>query len=165
MTENQACQDSGEHDDQLAQLQAARKEAQENHAKYLRALAESENMRKRLERLCDERVWQEKKHLMTYILEIADQLEDALEHVDGDDPVVAGVRLTHRQLQHVLAQEGAQALESVGQVFDPRLHEAVEVTGGPGEQNRVVREFRTGYMLDGRLLRPARVRVVKSDQG
>ena len=141
----------------------ARQEALENHDKYLRARAESENMRKRLERLCDERVWQEKKRLLTHILDLASQLEQALEYVDGDDPVGVGVRLTYQQLERVLAQEGVGALPSVGQAFDPRIHEAVEMTGGSGERNGVTDEFRKGYMLDGRLLRPARVRVERMD--
>ena len=74
-----------------------------------------------------------------------------------------GVRLTYQQLERVLAQEGVRDLQSVGQAFDPRIHEAVEMTGGSGERNGVTDEFRKGYMLDGRLLRPARVRVERMD--
>ena len=160
---NQVAQQCGQHDDLQEQFEAARQEAVENHDRYLRALAESENMRKRLERLCDERVWQEKKRLLTHILDLANQLEQALEYVDGDDPVGVGVRLTYQQLQQVLAQEGVRALQSVGQAFDPRIHEAVEMSSGSGERNGVTGEFRKGYMLDGRLLRPARVRVERMD--
>jgi len=160
---NQVAQQSGQHDDLQEQLEVARQEALENHDKYLRALAESENMRKRLERLSDERVWQEKKRLLTHMLDLTNQLEQALEYIDGDDPVGVGVRLTYQQLQQVLAQEGVRALQPVGQAFDPHIHEAVEMTGGTGERNGVTGEFRKGYMLDGRLLRPARVRVERMD--
>jgi len=160
---NQVAQQSGQHDDLQEQLEVARQEALENHDKYLRALAESENMRKRLERLSDERVWQEKKRLLTHMLDLTNQLEQALEYIDGDDPVGVGVRLTYQQLQQVLTQEGVRALQPVGQAFDPHIHEAVEMTGGTGERNGVTGEFRKGYMLDGRLLRPARVRVERMD--
>jgi len=94
MDEEQTSQSEEGQNDLSKQLEAARQEATENHDKYLRALAESENMRKRLERLCEERMWQEKKRLLTHFLELADQLEDALKYADADDPIAAGVRLT-----------------------------------------------------------------------
>jgi len=163
VSRNQVVHQSGQDDDLQEQVEVARQEALENHDKYLRALAESENLRKRLERLCNERVWQEKKRLLTHILDLANQLEQALEYVDGGDPVGVGVRLTYQQLQQVLDQEGVLALQSVGHAFDPHVHEAVEMTGGSGERNGVTGEIRKGYMLDGRLLRPARVRVERMD--
>jgi len=162
MDEEQTSQSEEGQNDLSKQLEAARQEATENHDKYLRALAESENMRKRLERLCEERMWQEKKRLLTHFLELADQLEDALKYADADDPIAAGVRLTHQQLQKVLTQEGVQALQSMGETFDPTIHEAVELADGPGEKNEVTYEYRKGYMLDGKLLRPARVQVTKT---
>ena len=160
---NQVAQQCGQNDHLQEQFEVARQEALDNHDKYLRARAESENVRKRLGRLCDERVWQEKKRLLAHILDLANQLEQALEYIDGDDPVGVGVRLTYQQLERVLAQEGVRALPSVGQAFDPRVHEAVEMTSGSGERNGVTGELRKGYMLDGRLLRPARVRVERMD--
>ncbi len=152
-----------QHNELQKQLEVARQEAAGNYDKYLRALAESENMRKRLERLCDERMWQEKKHLLVHFLELADQLEEALKYADDNDPVDVGVRLTYQQLQKVLTQEGIQALPSVGETFDPNIHEAVELTDNTGDQNKVTYEYRKGYMLDGRLLRPARVQVAKAN--
>lgn len=146
------------------QLDAALQEAAENHDKYLRALAESENMRKRMERLCEDRIWQEKKRLLTYLVEVEDRLQDALQYVDVDDPLGVGIRITHEQLQKVLDQEGAQAVPAVGETFDPSIHEAVELADkGQGRPNEVTLEFRKGYLLDGRLLRPARVQVNREE--
>jgi molecular chaperone GrpE len=145
------------------QLQAAQQEAAENHDKYLRALAESENMRKRLERLCEDRMWQEKKRLLTHVLELADQLEEALKYADVDDPLGAGIRMTYQQMQSILSQEGVQPFPSVGETFDPNIHEAVELTDDhTRDQNEVTCEYRKGYMVDGKLLRAARVEVNKS---
>jgi molecular chaperone GrpE len=152
--------ESGEQQSTLQeQLQLAQQEAAENRDKYLRALAESENMRKRVERLCDDRMWQEKKRLVMHLVELADQLEGALKYTADDNPVASGLRITYQHLQHVLAQEGAQALTAVGEAFDPNVHEATDQTDSPGEPNEVTSEYRKGYMLDGKLLRPARVQV------
>jgi len=144
------------------QLQVAQHEAAENRDKYLRALADSENMRKRVERLCDDRIWQERKRLLLHLVELADLLEDALKYGGEDDPVVKGVQVTYQHLQHVLAQEGVQAVRSVGVAFDPNLHEAIELTGSEGELDEVTGEYRKGYLLDGKLLRTARVQVRKA---
>ena len=141
------------------QLEAVQREAAENRDKYLRALAESENTRKRVERLCDDRVWQEKKRLVMHLVELADQLEEALKYTADDNPVVVGLRVTYQHLQHVLAQEGAQAVKAVGEVFDPNLHEAIDLTEDAGEPDVVTSEYRKGYVLDGKLLRSARVQV------
>jgi len=134
-------------------------EAEEYRDKYLRALAESENMRKRMDRLCEDRMWQEKKRVMTHLLLLADQLEEALKYASPQDPVATGVRLTHQQLQKALADEGVRPLESVGKPFDPSIHEAVQLAESPGQENRVILEFTKGYTLDGKLLRPARVQI------
>jgi molecular chaperone GrpE len=143
-----------------AQLETAQREAAENHDKYLRALAESENMRKRLQRLCEDRVWQEKKRLLEQFLEIADQLEEALRYASSDDPLAAGLRMTDQGLKTILAQEGVQPIESLGETFDPNRHEAVETTDDRTRTpNEVTQEYRKGYTLGDRLLRPARVEV------
>jgi molecular chaperone GrpE len=141
------------------QLQVAQREAAENHDKYLRALAESENMRKRVERLCEDRMWQEKRRLLMHLVELADQLEEALKYTGDDNPIAEGLRITYQHLQHVLTQEGAQALKAVGETFDPNVHEAIDLTDSNGEPDEVTSEYRKGYMLDGKLLRPARVQV------
>ena len=118
-------------------LEVARQEAAENHDKYLRALAETENTRKRTERLCEERIWQEKKRLLTRLLEVGDQLEDALQYSRADDPVSAGIRITYEHLHRILQEEGVEQVQSVGAAFDPSVHEAVELAdggqAGPGQ--------------------------------
>jgi len=160
MNENILSPNGEQRSDLQEQLDAACQEAAENNDKYLRALAESENMRKRLERLREERMWQQKKRLLTHLLELGDQLEDALQYADAHDPLGAGIRITYEQLQKILNREGVRTLQSVGKAFDPSIHEAVELAGeGPGNPNEVTYEYRKGYMLGGKLLRPARVQV------
>ena len=163
MNERQGSENDMQHHDLREQLQATQQESAENRDKYLRALAESENMRKRLERLHLERVWQDKKRLLARFLEVADQLEAALKYAHADDPLSAGVRMTYQQLQSIMAQEGVHPMQSVGETFDPNLHEALEITGSSGDRTRVTSEFRKGYTLDDHLLRPARVQVERID--
>lgn len=157
---NQGNQDQGALE---AQLEAAQQEAAENRDKYLRALAETENTRKRMDRLCADRMWQEKKRLLMLFLEVADQLEQALKYAESNDPVAEGVRLTYQQLQNTLRNEGVQELKALGQPFDPEFHEAVDMSGGSSGHYRVTSVFRKGYLLDDRLLRAARVEVKGAD--
>lgn len=162
MDENLVSRDGTQGSKLQGQLEAALQEAAEHHDKYLRALAEMENARKRMDRLCEERMWQQKKRLLTHLLDVGDQLEDALQYAVADDPVSAGIRITYEYLQSVLKQEGVEALQSVGATFDPRVHEAVELTDGRHtEPNEVTLEYRKGYLADGKLLRPARVQVTR----
>jgi molecular chaperone GrpE len=142
-----------------AALQRAEQQLAEAQDKYLRALAESENMRKRLERLCDERIWQEKKRLLTVVLEFSDHLQEALKYASKDDPLTAGLQAVQQQVHSFFDREGLEAIPATGQDFDPGLHEAVDVAQNAGRPNEVVLEYRRGYTLHGKLLRPARVQV------
>jgi molecular chaperone GrpE len=162
MSENQDLNGEPQNDLQ-GQLAAARQESKENHDKYLRALAESENMRKRLDRLCDERVWRERKRMVEHLLDVADHLEEALKYASAEDPLGAGIHVTYQQVQKVLFQEGVQVVPATGETFDPSMHEAIELTDSPGQENKVVREYRKGYTMDGKLLRAARVQVAKPE--
>jgi molecular chaperone GrpE len=164
MEENTVSPHGEQDQDWKEKLEAAQQEAAQNHDKYLRALAESENMRKRLERLCEDRMWQEKKRLLIHFLEIADHLEEALRYADADNQLGAGIRITYQQMQKFLSQEGVQPLLSMGEMFDPSIHEAVDLTNnGAGAPNQITNEYQKGYMLDGHLLRPARVQVNRLD--
>jgi len=164
MDEMQGSQDGEQKEELVQKLNAARQAAAENQDKYLRALAESENMRKRMERLCEDRMWQQKKQLLGQFLEVSDHLEEALKYISAEEPAGAGVRITYQQLQKALQREGVQTVHTVGEEFDPSVHEAVEMMDGPGPSNTVVQEYSKGYLLDGKLLRPARVQVTRAQE-
>lgn len=139
------------------ELEAIRQEAAEYKDKYLRAAAELENTRKRLERRYADQAEQEKKRLLRAFLTVADNLERALAH--SGDGFRDGVKLTHQELQRLLKQEGVEPLEAIGQPFDPYYHEAVDTVTGDGDQETVVGERQKGYLYRGELLRPAKVEV------
>jgi molecular chaperone GrpE len=139
------------------ELEASRQEAAEYKDKYLRAAAEVENTRKRLERRYADQAEEEKKRLLHAFLAVADNLERALAH--SGDGLRDGVQLTYQDLQRLLSLEGVEPLEAIGHAFDPYYHEAMDTVVGDNDQETVVKERQKGYLYRGELLRPARVQV------
>jgi molecular chaperone GrpE len=143
-------------------LAEARSEADELRDKYLRAIAESENVRKWAERDTQARAADSQRRLLRQLLEVIDNLERALRMPAEASGLRQGVEMTLRQLMRVLAQAGVEriAVES-GQPFDPSYHEAVGVRTGDVPQDTVVDVEQSGYLHDGVVLRPARVVVMR----
>ncbi len=131
-----------------------------------RKTAELDNYRKRVDReraAADEAAAAD---LLTELLPIVDNLERALE--SGADTAAAaayrtGVELIHRQLLELLARRRVVPIDTAGRDFDPHYHQAVahEVSSEHAE-GQIIGELRRGYLLAGRLLRPAMVRVAKA---
>ena len=131
----------------------------------LRLQAEIENFRKRQRRLAQERIQADQARLLRNFLAVADDLERALEAEGGDgDALRPGVKVTHRSLNQLLKQEGVERIAAEGEVFDPTWHEAVGTIPHSevgADKDTIVNVTQSGYRLDGRLLRPARVIVAK----
>jgi molecular chaperone GrpE len=137
--------------------------ADENWDRYLRAEAELENSRKRAQRVREEALSQQRRDLLGRMLGVMDNLERALSHA-GDDsgPLREGIEATYRELARTLAAEGVERFDAMDEPFDPALHEAMAVVPMPGlDEERVIGVDAPGYLLDGVLLRPARVVVGK----
>lgn len=100
---------------------------------------------------------QERERLLKRLLSVADDLERALKHANLNDPLRSGVNIILNNVLGQLEQEGVEPIQVLGHRFDPNLHEAVASDGSGGDQ--VVKVVRTGYALDGNLLRPAQVIV------
>jgi molecular chaperone GrpE len=101
-----------------------------------------------------------------YLLLLIDYFVRALETEapDGADTYRRGVELIHRQLLEVLRKRGVRPIEALGTDFDPHYHQAVTYEPAAGRRDgEVVEEFRRGYMLGDRLLRPAMVKVAKGE--
>ncbi len=144
-------------------LEEKEREAAEYKDKYLRALAESENARKRIRQQAEESARIQREGLLRDLLSIIDNLERAVAAArDGGNgkPIVEGVEMVLRSMVDFLRGHGVTQLSAVGQPFDPLLHEAVDhVESTRHEPNTVVDEFMRGYYIGDRLLRPARVTV------
>lgn len=141
------------------ELAQARREAAENRDLYLRALAEKENARKRLERLYEERLAEAKRNLLRKVIAVSDNLERALAYQDAREGLREGVQLIYRQMQDLLCSEGVEPIEALGQPFDPSQHEAVAVVEGAEPPGTIVVEELRGYRHGEQLLRPAHVHV------
>lgn len=146
------------------ELERLRREASEATDRYLRALAEFENTKKRLHREKEEFARFASETIVRELLPIVDSLDQALVAVDKQaDPqaIIKGVHLIYRQLLGLLEKEGVKRIASVGQPFDPHQHEAVaqvETADGKSD-NTIVEEVQVGYTMHGKVIRPSIVKV------
>lgn len=150
-----------------AELLAARDEAAQNKDKYLRALAEVENTRKRLERSGAERAERVRRDVLDAFLDVIDNLDRAMAYEDtmDRDALAQTLKMMQNQLNDVLRRQGVAPVASVGQPFNPHVHEAVEsVASSEHPEGTVAGEMRKGYTIGDDLLRPARVQVSRGPQ-
>jgi molecular chaperone GrpE len=144
------------------QLEQVKKEAAENWNKYLRERADWDNFRKRQEKLVADRVLYQKKALFNKLLEVMDNVERALVYEDTMDKqqLQHTLRMLQWQMNEVLRGEGLNAVPTVGETFNPYMHEAVEaVEDNDQPDGTILEEMRKGYTLGDETLRPARVKV------
>ena len=149
----------------LAESEAKAKDAQD---KYLRAYAEFDNSKKRYAKEKDESLRYAHEKLVKDLLPVLDGLEQALAHADASDKVaiVEGVELVLRQFLKVLESYGVTPVDAVGRPFDPHHHEAVgQHESEEHEPHSVVNEYRRGYKMHDRLIRPSMVTVAKPPEG
>lgn len=149
----------------MKKLEEAQRKAEENYDKYLRAMAELENYKKRAARDKAEAIRYGNESLLRDILPLMDNLDRALEHACNSTDFEAfktGLRMLQEQLLGCLKKHGVEQIEAVGKDFDPNVHEALaQIESDQHEPSKVVSEFEKGYLLNGRLLRPAKVTVCK----
>ncbi len=133
--------------------------------RLLRKTAEFDNYRKRTDRERIQLSEAAAADLIEELLPLVDDMERALKADTGSEATEAirrGVELIHKQLLETLRKRGVKPIESLGADFDPHFHMAVSHEPADGRrEGEVVEEFRRGYMLGDRLLRPAMVKVAK----
>ena len=159
-----------EEESEVESLQAKLKEAQEQS---LRFQAEMQNVRRRSE------IDVEKAHkfalekFVKELLPVADSLEKAVESTEGQQEssevvtsIREGVEMTLDLFKKSLAKFNVEELNPVGEPFDPQQHEAMSMVPAPNaEPNSVVAVVQKGYLLNGRVVRPAMVMVAKAEDG
>ncbi|GBF33164.1 heat shock protein GrpE [Desulfocucumis palustris] len=146
---------------ELAEKEKAR--AEEYYDRLVRLQADFENFRRRTQKEKEDFYKYASEQLIVALLPVLDNFQRALE-VKDDDPrkVVEGVEMIYRQIEDVLRKEGLERIAARGEQFDPARHEAVmQEPAGENPDNTVTQEFRCGYCLKGKVIRPAMVKVAK----
>ncbi len=151
--------------DEIREMSARAAERDEFYDKFLRARAELENYRKRMQR--------EKENIRDFavidlaraLLPVLDDLDRALNAPRDNRHVkhfLKGIKLIEAQLFKVLEDKGVKPIKALGEVFDPNLHEAVTVDAESDKpDNTVVEELQRGYIYKDKIVRPAKVKVAK----
>jgi molecular chaperone GrpE len=152
-----------ENEDFAKKLEEKEKEAAANYDKYLRAVAELDNYKKRAIKEKADIIKYSNEEIIKDILPFMDSLDRALEHNTGDiKSFKDGIALIQEQLLCCLKKHGVERIDAAGVTFDPNFHEALmQVESDQHEENKIVSEMEKGYLLNGRLLRPSRVCVCK----
>jgi molecular chaperone GrpE len=144
----------------LRHLADARAETASHLDDLQRLAADFENFRRRASRDQRETTQRAAERVATDLLPALDSFEAALAFEPSTEPeekLLAGVRRTHEQLMNILAGHGLEIIPTVGEVFDPEVHEAVTSSEGGDGRLVVNEELRRGYRLKDRLVRPALV--------
>lgn len=151
--------------DLQVRLEEKEKEAATNYDKYVRAVAELDNYKKRAAKERQDTIKYGKEEVIKDILPFVDSLDRAVEHAESNTDVNAfkeGLKLIQDQLLCNLKKHGVEKIECAGQDFDPNFHEAMlQVASDEHDENKIVNEYERGYLLNGRLLRPSKVSVCK----
>ena len=146
-------------------LKAKADERDVYYDKYLRLQAEFDNAKKRFEKDKSDLLRYANDGFLLEFMPILDNLEAAEKHIkEAKDfkAVQEGVDIIQVQIQRFLKDIGVERVKTVGEKFDPHVHEAIEADEkSDGGDGMVIGELKPGYKLNGRLLRPASVRIVK----
>jgi molecular chaperone GrpE len=133
--------------------------------RLLRKTAEFDNFRKRTERERQTLSEAAAADLIEELLPLVDDLERALQveaGTEGADAYRRGVEMIHKRLLDLLAKRGVRPVDTEGALFDPHYHQAVSYEPSSAYRDgEIIEEFRRGYMLGDRLLRPSMVKVAK----
>ncbi|MGC9518718.1 MAG: nucleotide exchange factor GrpE [Desulfuromonadaceae bacterium] len=148
------------------ELQACRDELAQMKDQFLRARADMENYRRRMQREKEEMAKFANEGILKEILPVVDNLDRAIsharEHEDKGSGLLDGVEMTQRQLHKVLEKYNVCPIDALDQPFDSACHEAMgQMERDDCPPNTVVEEMQKGYMLNERLLRPSMVMVSK----
>ncbi len=148
------------------ELEACKKEKEEYLNGWKRAKADFENYKKEEFRRMENFLSLERENLLLKIIPILDNFhraeKEAKKEKGREEELVCGLLKIKKQIESLLKEEGVEEVRSLGEEFDPRYHEAVgTVEADPKKSGKVVEELQKGYLLNGKVIRPSKVKVVK----
>jgi molecular chaperone GrpE len=150
------------------ELAARTREARQHEERALRTMAEFDNARKRAQREREEHTRFANESLIRDLLPVLDNLDRALQAARAEaaaPALTSGVELIQREFLRVLEKFGVTPFSAVGERFDPERHEAIaRVASASHDEMAVVSETTRGYLMHGRVLRPAAVTVAMSPE-
>ncbi len=151
-------------DSRDSELDRLAQELADTKDRYLRTVAEMDNMRKRLEREKADFIKFSNESILKDMIPVLDSMDKAVPDEQGLDPAVKsyreGVLMVQRQFLQTLAKHGLEPVESSDKPFDPNFHQAIQrIESGDVTVETVAAEFAKGYVLNGRLIRPSMVSV------
>jgi len=153
-----------------SRTKAAEKQLQDVQARFeqlrQQLQRETDETRQRLNRSADERAAGEKAKFISALLPALDDLNRAIEAENAPrETILEGIRSIATSFQAALTNAGVEPISSVGEQFDPELHEAVDTEETGGEMDgKVIAEYSRGFRMGDRLLRPARVKVGRATE-
>ncbi|HBO83409.1 MAG: nucleotide exchange factor GrpE [Deltaproteobacteria bacterium GWC2_42_11] len=146
-------------------LEKKTKECEDNYNRFLMAVADLDNYKKRSEKEKEELINFANERLIKELIGVVDNIERAFGHINTDVDVAAlrdGIRLTLDQFLSILKKFGLEQVSAIGENFDPCRHEAIcQEERGDCEPGTVIREYQKGYYLKDRLIRPSMVVISK----
>ena len=152
--------EASETDEAIDENEALRKEIETLKNDYFKMLADTENLKKRLQREHDQLRKYRIQGFAADVLPVLDNLERALKQETTDEALREGVQMIYDQLMASLKAEGVEPINALNQPFDPNIHQAMVTEEKEGvESNIVIEEFQKGYMLKDRILRASLVKV------
>lgn len=143
-------------------------EEEDFKAKYLYLAAEMENTRRRFEREKESLIKFGNEKVLSGLLDVVDNLDRTIEAVVNEEDekvknIVTGIEMVRNQFLETLKNNGLKEVEALGKEFDPNFHEALAQQPAEGKEDQeILSVFQKGYILNGRLLRAAKVIVVKN---
>lgn len=152
-----------------SELEAKVKELESFKEKYFYLAAEMENSRKRFEREKENLIKFGNEKVLSGLIEVIDNLDRTLTAIKDDQDekvknIHIGVDMVKKQMMDTLKANGLERVEALGKIFDPNFHEALAQQPAPeSEDQEIIQVFQDGYLLNGRLLRAAKVIVAKND--
>jgi molecular chaperone GrpE len=143
------------------------KKEEDFKAKYFYLLAEMDNMRKRFERERENSLKFGLENILRDLIEVVDNFERTADMLRADadkkiQNIVVGIDMVRKQFLDTLSKSGLTQVDSIGKEFDPNFHEAMGVEDhASAKENEVTKEYQKGYVLNGRLIRAAKVILAK----
>src|SRR3989338_2966866 len=150
--------------EEISELEQYKQKADEYLNNWKRTAADFENYKKRKEKENQELVQFAQEITVVKMLPTLESLEQALRHAHQDEKFQTWSQATLKivqQLEKVLLEMGVEKIKTVGEKFDPSIHEAIDHVESDGETGTILEEIQSGYKLNHKVIRPAKVKVVK----